>query len=76
MRKQKINTVAVVTKPIIDWNRKNSHSCSTEGGAKWNSSFYRFIADLSDLELKKNFVKEERDKRLAQVIYNLKKMLK
>ena len=70
-----IETMAVVTKPIIDWNRKNSHSCSTEAGKnlKWDSSFYRYIADLMDLELKKDFVREERDKRLAQALYGLKK---
>lgn len=73
----KITTVAPFTRPAIVWNRNNSNSCSREENqdcqhGKWQSSMYRYMADLLDLELMHDYCKAERDKRAQACLQNIK----
>lgn len=76
----KITTVAPFTRPAIVWNRNNSNSCSREENqdyqhGKWQSSMYRYMADLLDLELKHDYCEEERQKRSKKCLENIRKGL-
>lgn len=70
-----INTVVPCKVPIVRWNRSNPNSCSTNTtlqNSKWISSFYRYYADLLDLQLEKSYTKEQRDIRIATAKENMK----
>lgn len=61
----KINTIVSCNSPIVVWNRNNSNSCSKEENqnlqkGKWQSSMYRYAADLMDLECKHDYCEEHR----------------
>ena len=68
-----IENVILCKKPIITWNRDNVNSCSTMDKKtnplydKWNSSIYRFLADLIDLKCKHNYCEEYRLQRIKQI---------
>lgn len=73
----KITTVEPFTRPAIVWNRNNINSCSREENqdcqrGKWQSSMYRYMADLLDLELMHDYCKAERDKRAQACLQNIK----
>lgn len=64
-----IETVAVVKKPIINWNRENTDAISQPGNAKRLypkrvSDIFRNIANLMDLELKHDYCEEVRSWRV------------
>lgn len=73
----KINTIVSCNSPIVVWNRNNSNSCSKEENqnlqkGKWQSSMYRYAADLMDLECKHDYCEEHRKWRLSVVLNNIK----
>lgn len=73
----KINTIVSCNSPIVVWNRNNSNSCSKEENqnlqkGKWQSSMYRYAADLMDLECKHDYCEEHRKWRLSIVLNNIK----
>lgn len=76
----KIITVAPFTRPAVVWNRNNSNSCSREENqdcqhGKWQSSMYRYMADLLDLELEHDYCEEERGKRSKKCLENIREGL-
>lgn len=65
----KIESVAVVKKPIINWNRNNEDAISQVGNAKRLypkriSDIFRNIANLMDLELKHDYCEDVRKWRV------------
>ena len=73
----KINTIVSINQPIIVWNRNNTNSCSREENqncqkGKWQSSMYRYAADLMDLQCQNNDCEAHRQWRLSIVLNNIK----
>lgn len=74
-----INSLEVFTdRPVYTHNRNNDNSCSIEKNhglqnRKWETSIYRYMADLLDLELKHGYCIAERDKRSKKCLENIKK---
>ena len=73
-----INTVEVFDKPVVIYNRNNVNSCSRENNqdlqhGKWQSSMFRYMADLLDLELKHDYCIKQRDWRASICLENIKK---
>lgn len=73
----KIKTITSIDKPIVVWNRNNSNSCSREENqnlqrGKWQSSMYRYAADLMDLQCEHDYCEEHRQWRLSVVLNNIK----
>ena len=69
--------VAVFNKPFLVYNKNNSNSCSspknqTAQNAKWQSSMYRHMADLLDLELNHDYCIKQRDIRAKRCLDNIK----
>ena len=63
--------------PIITWNRNNTNSCSRVENqnlqrGKWQSSMYRYAADLMDLECESECCEEHRKWRLNITLNNIK----
>ena len=74
----KINTVEVFTEPAVMYNRNNSNSCSAVHNqdlqhGKWQSSMFRYMADLLDLELTHDYCIEQRNWRADVCLNNIKK---
>lgn len=74
----KINTVEVFTEPVVMYNRNNSNSCSAAHNqdlqhGKWQSSMFRYMADLLDLELTHDYCIEQRNWRADVCLNNIKK---
>lgn len=70
--------VAVFNEPVVRYNRNNPSSCSIAPNqdlqhGKWQSSMYRYMADLLDLELEHDYCKEHRDWRASVCLENIKK---
>ena len=63
-------TVAWFSEPVVKWHI-NKKSTSHNESPKWQSSAWRFIADLMDLELKKQYTRERRDYKLRKAKENL-----
>jgi glycosyltransferase involved in cell wall biosynthesis len=73
-----IESVVSIEEPIVIWNRNNLNSCSREENqnlqnGKWQSSMYRYCADLMDLSCKTNECENHRKWRLDVVLDNIKK---
>lgn len=73
-----IESVVSIEEPIVVWNRNNLNSCSREENqnlqnGKWQSSMYRYCADLMDLSCKTNECENHRKWRLDVVLDNIKK---
>lgn len=76
----KLNNVVVFNRPQVfyHYNRNNSNSCSIEQNqdcqnGKWQSSMFRYMADLLDLECKHEYCEEERIKRKNACYENIMK---
>lgn len=72
-----IENVVPYRRPVIVWNRNNLGSCSRVENqnlqrGKWQSSMYRYMADLLDLELSHDYCIAERDKRAKICLENIK----
>lgn len=59
-----VNSVAFFPDPVVKWHI-HSASTSHNNSPKWQSSAYRFVADLMDMELVNDYAKARRDKKLA-----------
>lgn len=64
-----LNRVEAFTEPVVVYNRNNPTSCTAKGmqdlrTGKWQSSMFRYMADLLDLDLKHDYCKEQRDLRV------------
>lgn len=57
------DTFAFYDEPVVKWHIHNK-STSHNNSPKWQSSIYRFVADLMDLELKHEWAKFRRDKKI------------
>ncbi len=72
-----LETIVSIEKPIVCWNRNNTNSCSREENqnlqqGKWQSSMFRYCADLMDLACQKEYCEEHRKWRLEVVLNNIK----
>ena len=70
--------VAVFDKPVVIYNRNNTNSCSNEQNqdlqhGKWQSSMFRYMADLLDLDLIHDYCIKQRDWRADICLNNIKK---
>lgn len=73
----KLETTVSITKPCVVWNRNNLGSCSRVENqdcqqGKWQSSMFRYAADLMDLQCKHDYCEEHRKWRLEVVLNNIK----
>ena len=73
----KLETIVSIKEPIVEWNRNNTGSCSRVENqdcqqGKWQSSMYRYAADLMDLQLEHDYCEEHRKWRLEIVLNNIK----
>lgn len=66
-----VETVVSTDFPVIEWNRCNAHSVSTEISPKRMSSAFRFVADLMDLKLTKSYTEERRAVKIRDACNNL-----
>lgn len=72
-----IKTVVSIDTPIVCWNRNNVNSCSRVENqnlqqGKWQSSMYRYCADLMDLRCENEDCENHRKWRLEVVLNNIK----
>lgn len=72
-----INNVVPFDRPFIVYNKNNANSCSSEQNqdlqhGKWQSSMFRYMADLLDLELKHDYCEEQRKFRADVCLKNIK----
>lgn len=70
-----LKTVVPCLKPIVNWNRKNPTSCSTNAelqNCKWLSSMYRYCADLMDLQVKTPYCEANRVYRMKKAMEDIK----
>ena len=72
-----LNTVEPFYRQAVIYNRNNPKSCSIEGNqdlqhGKWQSSMFRYMADLLDLELDHEYSKKQRDWRAEICLNNIK----
>lgn len=70
-----LKTVVPCLKPIINWNRNNPTSCSTNANlqnCKWLSSMYRYCADLMDLQVKTPYCEAHRVYRMETAQRDIK----
>ena len=70
-------TITSTDKPIVIWNRTNTNSCSRPDNqlsqqGKWQSSMFRFVADLMDFHPVHNYVETNRQYRLHMALENIK----
>lgn len=63
-------TYANFPDPVVEWRMWDGQT-SAKKGAKWESSKFRFIADLMDFQPKKKEVLERRDYRIKTAIENI-----
>ena len=72
-----LSTVVSILEPMVVWNRNNSNSCSREENqnlqqGKWQSSMYRYAADLMDFTCKNEVCESHRKWRLQVCLNNIK----
>lgn len=72
-----LKTIVSIDKPIVCWNRNNVNSCSRVENqdcqkGKWQSSMFRYCADLMDLQCNTEYCEEHRNWRLGIVMSNIK----
>ena len=72
-----IRSIVPFNKPVVVWNRNNTNSCSRAENqnlqhGKWQSSMYRYMADLLDMELDHDYCKKCRDFRAKVCLDNIK----
>lgn len=72
-----INDIAVYNKPVVLHNRNNTNSITREGNqdltrGKWQSSMYRYMADLLDMEVRHDYCEEQRQARIEACLKNIK----
>ena len=75
----KIKTIVGCHKAIVNWNRQNPNSCSTNAtlqNSKWISSFYRYFADLLDLQLEQPYTQAAQQFRIAETKAAIKNNVK
>lgn len=73
-----VETVVPFFKSAIVWNRRNKNSCSRPENqdlqhGKWQSSMYRYMADLLDLECRHDYCEKQRQWRAKVCLENIKK---
>ena len=70
-----ISEVIPFNLPVVVHNKNNLNSITREGNTstnKWQSSMFRYMADLMDLELEHDYCKNEREKRKSACFRNIK----
>ena len=70
-----IKEVEPFTRAVVVHNGNNKNSCSRKENTtsvKWQSSMYRYVADLMDLELEHDYCKSARKGRVEGAIKNIK----
>lgn len=73
-----ISTVAVFSEMVVNYNRKTNNSCSTNPhlqNHKWESSMFRYYADLFDLVCQHDYCENHRKRRLNEAKENINKGL-
>lgn len=71
-----IKEVVPYTGFVVVHNRNNLNSCTrkenVDSSKKWQSSMYRYMADLLDLELKHDYCEKVRQERVDACLKNIK----
>lgn len=67
-----VSTVAWYSEPVVRWHL-HSESTSHNGSPKWESSAWRFVADLMDLDLRHPYTRARRDEKVRAAKENLRK---
>ena len=72
-----LETIVSIDKPMVVWNRNNTGSCSRVENqdcqkGKWQSSMYRYTADLLDLQVNHDYCEEHRKWRVEVALNNVK----
>lgn len=70
-----LDTIIPCLKPIVNWNRNNPTSCSTNANlqnCKWLSSMYRYCADLMDLKCTHDYCENYRIYRMQTAQRDIK----
>lgn len=73
-----ISNVVPFSKMVVNYNRKTNNSCSTNPhlqNHKWESSMFRYYADLFDLVCQHDYCENHRKKRLKEAKENINKGL-
>ena len=73
-----ITTIAVFPEMVVNYNRKTNNSCSLNPhlqNRKWESSMYRYYADLFDLVCQHDYCEAHRQRRLQDAKNNIDKGL-
>lgn len=65
-------SIAYYPEAVTKWHIR-PNSTSNAHSEKWKSSAYRFVADLMDLELTKDYTRARRDQKLIEAIGNLQR---
>ena len=73
-----IKDVAVYAVPVVVYNRNNPNSCSavqnmSAQNYKMQTSMYRWVADLLDLQLNHDFCRKKRNDYVKMVLSDIKK---
>lgn len=69
-----IKNFSVLEDYIVNYNRQSTMSCSTNPtlqNSKWESSMYRYYADLFDLVCKHSYCEDHRQRRLEEAKNNI-----
>jgi glycosyltransferase involved in cell wall biosynthesis len=72
-----INEVVPFTRPVVVHNRNNTNSITREGNqdlkrGKWQSSMFRYMADLLDMKLMHDYCEKVRQHRIEVCLKNIK----
>ena len=73
-----INDCVPFNIPVVLHNRNNTNSITREGNqdlkrGKWQSSMYRYMADLLDMKLTHDYCENARQARIRGCLDNIKK---
>lgn len=71
-----INDCVPYNKFVVLHNRNNTNSCTrkenVDSNKKWQSSMFRYMADLLDMEVKHGYCEKVRQDRIAACLKNIK----
>lgn len=74
----KVSRIVPFSEMVVNYNRKTNNSCSQNPhlqNRKWESSMYRYYADLLDLVCQHDYCENHRQKRLQEAKNNIDKGL-
>ena len=66
-----VDSYAAFPRAFCKWYRYPNKTTSTDNSPKWKSSAYRYMADLMDLKLNRQYTEDRRHARIIELKYNL-----